>query len=174
MGERIKVHGVVLDKVVRGQDEHNGVVILFGDMHRAKSNAGRGILSNRLTENILFRKVRKLLPHKRFVIAVCSDVDILQVDKRRNALHRQLDHCLSVPSKGEKLLRHISAAFRPKALSPAARHDQRGFLHNVRFLSKLLCIKASASPPKRPMYISFPANGPFESGSAHIPCRRSR
>ncbi len=98
-------------------------------MHGAKPDAGRGVAPDRLADDILHRQVRQLGLHQIAVALVCRDIDILDRNKRQDALHRELEHRFSVGCEREKLFGQAFSAFGPKTFAAAAGHDQRGFLH---------------------------------------------
>ncbi len=99
-------------------------------MFRPKADAGRGIASHRLEQDVFLRYARQLLLHEFFIGPVGSDIHIFNIHQTGNALYRELNHGFAIACKRKRncfgsavlLLGQKRSAF-------AAGHDECRYIH---------------------------------------------
>ena len=127
-------------QMIGRKNHHKGIFILPADVHGTEADAGSRVASDRLTQNILFRKSGQLSQYQLAVSLVGGNVYVFQINQSGNTLDRELNHGLPIIGQREKLLRKCLTAPRPESLSTASGHDQSGCFHIISSpLIEILC-----------------------------------
>lgn len=117
--------------MIRRQHEHQGIFILFRDVHSPQANAGRRVLSDRLAQNILLRQLRQLLPDKGFVVLLVA-IKMSSISTSGKILSTvSWIIVLSSSVSDKNCLGRFCPALGPETLSASSGHNQRCFFHGI-------------------------------------------
>ncbi len=137
-----------------GRSNHNiGLRVLLLDFPGGIRNAGRGVTSFRLCQNLAFRDVRKLLLYQRDILLPRYHPEMLRLANGRKPVHGELEQTAPNSQYINKLLGNVRRGQRPKPAANSPGHNNYVCVHRfsvrvtkIQKFTELPTIKACLLP----------------------------